>query len=178
VFDNAATNDVLVRVLSRILGEKFDIQFVPENSQIRCLAHVVNLVVQKILAVLDEAEDPEVVDYYLPNKNLPFHYDPESDPDLCDLESEQCIPPVEGEADEEEAGAATMTEMAAELASLSPLQKVRRDFGSGNVLIKRHSSVSRQRRSVRLLSGVADSSPSPLLSTRRNFTRRSVSLAR
>jgi hypothetical protein len=96
----------------------------------------VNLVVQKILAVLDEADDPEVVDYYLPNKDLPFHYDPESDTDLRDLESERCIPLVEDEADEE-TGAATMTEMAAELASLSPLQKVRRDFSSHNVLITR-----------------------------------------
>ncbi|KAJ7339903.1 hypothetical protein DFH08DRAFT_625927, partial [Mycena albidolilacea] len=84
----AATNDVLIRTLSRILMEKFDIQFVPENSQIRCLAHVVNLVVQKILATLNEADDPDVIDYYLPNKDLPFHYNPDEDPDLRDLENE------------------------------------------------------------------------------------------
>ena len=88
VLDNAKTNDVLVGALSRILMQKFGIQWVPENSQIRCLAHVVNLVVQKILAVLNEADDPEIVDYYLPNKDLPFHYDPDGDPDLRDLEEE------------------------------------------------------------------------------------------
>ncbi|KAJ6464225.1 hypothetical protein DFH09DRAFT_1489009, partial [Mycena vulgaris] len=68
--------------------EKFDIQFVSENSQIRCLAHVVNLVVQKILAKLNEADEPEVVEYYLPNKDVPFHCDPDDDPDLRDLENE------------------------------------------------------------------------------------------
>ncbi|KAJ7813036.1 hypothetical protein B0H14DRAFT_2605350 [Mycena olivaceomarginata] len=88
VFDSATTNYVLICSLSRILIEKFDIQFVPENSQIRCFAHVVNLVVQKILATLNEADDPQMVDYYLPNKDLPFHYDPDNDPDLRDLENE------------------------------------------------------------------------------------------
>ncbi|KAF5378354.1 hypothetical protein D9615_002986 [Tricholomella constricta] len=75
--DNAAPNNVLLATLSRLLIEKFDIQFVPENSQIRCLAHVVNLVVQKILSVLEEADDPDVIDYY--DKALPFHYEPEDD---------------------------------------------------------------------------------------------------
>ncbi|KAJ7131151.1 hypothetical protein C8R44DRAFT_612967 [Mycena epipterygia] len=60
--DNAAPNDVLIRALSRLLREKFDVQFVPENSQIRCLAHVVNLVVQKMLAALEEAPDHAVED--------------------------------------------------------------------------------------------------------------------
>ncbi|KAJ6558728.1 hypothetical protein B0H10DRAFT_1650243, partial [Mycena sp. CBHHK59/15] len=62
--DNAAPNDVLIRTLSRLLQEKFDLQFIPDNSQIRCLAHVVNLIVQKILATLDEASDPDVQDDY------------------------------------------------------------------------------------------------------------------
>ncbi|KAJ7876318.1 hypothetical protein B0H14DRAFT_2252522, partial [Mycena olivaceomarginata] len=75
--DNARTNDVLIRALSDILRQGFDIQWAPENSQIRCIAHVVNLVVQKILATLDEAHDPEEQDYYIPNKDLPFHYDPD-----------------------------------------------------------------------------------------------------
>ncbi|KAF8214753.1 hypothetical protein K438DRAFT_1563209 [Mycena galopus ATCC 62051] len=105
VFDNAATNDVLIRVLSRILMQNFDIQFVPEKSQIRCLAHAVNFVDQKILATLNEADDPAVIDYYLPNKDLPFHYDPDADTDLRDLETEE-IPQstngqVEAEGDDE-----------------------------------------------------------------------------
>ncbi|KAJ7746161.1 hypothetical protein DFH07DRAFT_748536, partial [Mycena maculata] len=121
--DNAPTNDVLIRVLSKILTEKFDIQFVPENSQIHCLAHVVNIVVQKILATLNEADDPDIVDYYLPNKDLPFHYDPAADPDLRDLENERFTTPEGHAENEEDAEADVMTELAEELASLSPLQK-------------------------------------------------------
>ncbi|KAJ7482522.1 hypothetical protein FB451DRAFT_1441871 [Mycena latifolia] len=52
----------------------------------------------------------------------PFHYDPEEDPNLHDLESEQ-FPAVD--ADEQEVEAEVMTELAEELASLSPLQKLR-----------------------------------------------------
>ncbi|KAJ7865201.1 hypothetical protein B0H13DRAFT_1455339, partial [Mycena leptocephala] len=58
--DNAPPNDVLLRALARPLRENFDIQFVPANSQIRCLAHVVNLVVQKILAALGDVVDPDI----------------------------------------------------------------------------------------------------------------------
>ncbi|KAJ7189246.1 hypothetical protein C8R46DRAFT_877092, partial [Mycena filopes] len=103
---------------------KFDIQFVPGNSQICCLAHVINLVVQKILAVLNEADDPAVIDYYLPNKDLPFHYVPEDDPNLRDLENEEFTPAPNAD-DEEDAEVEVMTDLAAELASLSPLQKLR-----------------------------------------------------
>lgn len=134
VFDNAAPNDVLIRVLSRILREKFDIQFVPENSQIRCLAHVVNLVVQKILATLNEADDPEVVDYYLPNKDLPIHYSPDDDPNLRDLENEQFPSTPEEEDEEEDPELEVMTEMAEDLANLSPLQKVIGRFAFAAIL--------------------------------------------
>lgn len=48
-----------------------------------------NLVVQKILSALDDAEDPDVTDDYLPNKDLPIHYDPEKDPEVRDLEREE-----------------------------------------------------------------------------------------
>jgi hypothetical protein len=94
--------------LGRLLAQKFDIQFAPDNSQIHCLAHVVNLVVQKMLAALEEAEDPDVVDYYLPNKDLPFHYDPDTDAELRDLEDEQF------EYEDEEAEEATDKEVKAE----------------------------------------------------------------
>ncbi|KAJ7305443.1 hypothetical protein DFH08DRAFT_825130 [Mycena albidolilacea] len=45
---------------------------------------------QKTLATLNEADDPEMVDYYLPSKDFPFHYDPDNDPDLWDLEK-RCL---------------------------------------------------------------------------------------
>jgi hypothetical protein len=108
------------------LREKFDIQFVPENSQIRCLAHIVNLVVQKLLSTLNEATDPDLEDYYLRNKDLPFHYDPEDDPDLRDMEQEVFNEDLDEEDDAEESAASFMTAAGAgELEKLTPLQKVR-----------------------------------------------------
>ncbi|KAJ7933498.1 hypothetical protein B0H13DRAFT_1502257, partial [Mycena leptocephala] len=77
--DNASPNNVLMDTLSKLLMQKFDIQFVPENSQIRRLAHVVNLVVQKLLAALGEAQDPAVEDTYRATKDLLFHYNPDDD---------------------------------------------------------------------------------------------------
>ncbi|KAG2362384.1 hypothetical protein BDR07DRAFT_1407185 [Suillus spraguei] len=53
------------------------------------MAHVVNLIVQVMLASLDEARDPDEEDYFVPNKHLPFHYDPNNDADLLELEQEQ-----------------------------------------------------------------------------------------
>lgn len=120
--DNAAPNDVLIRALSRLLREKFDVQFVPENSQIRCLAHVVNLVVQKMLAALEEAPDPAVEDQYIPNKDLPFHYDLETDDDVRDLEQE-VFPLADGVENEENDATDMMNALAPEFTKMSPLQK-------------------------------------------------------
>lgn len=53
------------------------------------MAHVLNLIVQVMLASLDEARDPDEEDYFVPNKHLPFHYDPNNDADLLELEQEQ-----------------------------------------------------------------------------------------
>lgn len=53
------------------------------------MAHVVNLIVQAMLASLDEVRDPDEEDYFVPNKHLPFHYDPNDDADLQELEQEQ-----------------------------------------------------------------------------------------
>ncbi|OCH91584.1 hypothetical protein OBBRIDRAFT_728545 [Obba rivulosa] len=69
----------MARTLSKLLQKHYLIPFVSENSQIRCLAHVVNLVVQKMLSALNDAEDPDIVDYYLGQKFLPIHYDPNED---------------------------------------------------------------------------------------------------
>ncbi|TFY70017.1 hypothetical protein EVJ58_g118 [Rhodofomes roseus] len=85
---NKITNDVLARTLGRLLLQRYGIQFETKNAQIRCLAHVVNLVVQKILSDLDEADDPEAADYFVLNKFMEFHYDPKDDEELQDLEAE------------------------------------------------------------------------------------------
>nr|VWP01860.1 Putative branched-chain-amino-acid aminotransferase TOXF (EC [Ganoderma boninense] len=78
--DNASMNDVLARTLRLLLLKHCGIHFTPENGQIHCLTHVVNLIVQKILHELFEADDPTLHDYYeLFNKHLPIHYDLDGD---------------------------------------------------------------------------------------------------
>lgn len=56
---------------------------------IRCIAHVVNLVVQALLHDLDEANDPDQDDYFESSKDQPQHYDAESDEDQIALEQEE-----------------------------------------------------------------------------------------
>ncbi|KAF8135215.1 hypothetical protein K438DRAFT_1640417, partial [Mycena galopus ATCC 62051] len=125
--DNVSANDVLIRTLSRLLMEKLDIQFAPDNSQIRCIAHVVNLVVQKLLAAFNEAADPDNDDYYVPNKDESFHYNVDDDPVQNALENEPI--PVDDDNDNSEearadhADAALFSELAGEFSDLTPLNK-------------------------------------------------------
>ncbi|KAJ7759949.1 hypothetical protein B0H16DRAFT_1720168 [Mycena metata] len=114
--DNVATNEVLIQALSRLLMEKFNVQFAPENSQIRCLAHV-------LLAALEEAEDPAKEDDYLPNKDLLFHYDPALDDDLIQREREEFGDDIGG--DNEDEIASLLTDLASKFEAMSPLQKLR-----------------------------------------------------
>jgi hypothetical protein len=53
------------------------------------MCHVVNLVVQAILAALGEADDPDEVDYYTLNKEQPLHLDISADPDQVELDAEE-----------------------------------------------------------------------------------------
>ncbi len=85
--DNASTNDVLARTLARLLLKRYNIHFTPQNGQIRCLAHVVNLVVQKLLSELLGADDPALDDYYELWKHLPIHFDVEEE-DRAEAEAE------------------------------------------------------------------------------------------
>jgi len=64
------------------------------------MAHVVNLIVQAILAELNEADDPEQDDYYIPNKHIPFHYDPDNDEEVQQMENEE--DEVDGGDDDDE----------------------------------------------------------------------------
>jgi hypothetical protein len=59
--DNTSNCNVLARVLGILLMERYGISFHSDIARIRCLAHVVNIVVQTILMELDKAEDPELV---------------------------------------------------------------------------------------------------------------------
>jgi hypothetical protein len=70
--------------------ERYGVPFHPNNSHIRCLAHVVNLVVQKMLSVAKEVDDPDFQDYYEHlNKQFPVHYDLDGDEELHDFENEE-----------------------------------------------------------------------------------------
>ena len=70
--------------------ERYGVPFHPNNSHIRCLAHVVNLVAQKVLSVAKEVDDPEFQDYYEQlNKQFPVHYNLDGDEDLQDFENEE-----------------------------------------------------------------------------------------
>ena len=103
--DNATVNDVLARTLTGLLMQKYGIHFSPENGQIRCLAHVVNLVVQKILASLIDADDLDDNDWYLLHKFLPFHYEVDDDEELNAMEDGETVAGDEkaaSEASEEE----------------------------------------------------------------------------
>jgi hypothetical protein len=86
--DNASSCDVLARTAGLLLLQKYDIEFHSENGRIRCMAHVVNLIVQAILAELDEGDNPDIFDWFLPNKHLPVHDDPDDDEEVQAFERE------------------------------------------------------------------------------------------
>jgi hypothetical protein len=87
--DNVSSNDVLARVIGRLMNARHQNAFHVDNAQIHCMAHVVNLVAQKILAVAEEVDDPDLKDYYEQfNKHLSVHYDADKDDDQRALEAE------------------------------------------------------------------------------------------
>jgi hypothetical protein len=98
--DNASVCDVLARSAGVLLLQKYGLQFHPQNARIRCMAHVVNLIVQAILVELNEADDPEQDDYYIPNKHIPFHYNPDDDEEVQQMENEDDDDENGGEDDE------------------------------------------------------------------------------
>jgi hypothetical protein len=85
--DNASSCDVLARTVGIILLKRYHLGFHEENGRICCLAHVVNLVVQRILSSLGDADDPEKEDYFLPNKHLPIHCDADQDANVQEMEA-------------------------------------------------------------------------------------------
>ena len=105
--------------------DQFDIQFVPGNGHIRCLTHVLNLVVQKLLSALDEADDPDVNDYF--DKDLPIRYDVDKDEAQIELEEERLNDgEVDAEAMEEgeEEDKVFMEVISDQEKKLSPVKKV------------------------------------------------------
>ncbi|KAJ3793687.1 hypothetical protein GGU11DRAFT_691287 [Lentinula aff. detonsa] len=88
VMDNASACDTLAETLGKLLFDRYGIHFHPENNRIRCLAHIVNLIVQAILKALDEVDSSDDIDYFLLHKDLPMHYDEDEDEELKEMESE------------------------------------------------------------------------------------------
>ncbi|KAJ3831358.1 hypothetical protein F5878DRAFT_549656, partial [Lentinula raphanica] len=119
VMDNASACDTLADALGKLLHDKYGIHFHSENNRIRCLAHVVNLVVQAILKALDEAESSDDVDYFLLNKDQPIHYNEEEDEQLKEMEGEECKTDASQENDDD--GDANLP---ANVISLSALKQV------------------------------------------------------
>jgi hypothetical protein len=92
------------------------------NLHICCLCHVVNLVVQAILAALGEADNSDEVNYFTLNKEQPFHLDIDADPDQIELDREEFQDEEEDETTPEEN--ITLEEEKLK-ATESPLSKVR-----------------------------------------------------
>ncbi|KAJ7856405.1 hypothetical protein B0H14DRAFT_2578914 [Mycena olivaceomarginata] len=92
--DNASANNVLLQALARLL-------------------------MSKLLAALDDAEDPDTADDYLPNKDRPFHYDPNDDPELSALEC-KVFTNADSLGNEEDEAAEFLTGLASEFANTSP----------------------------------------------------------
>ncbi|KAF5332340.1 hypothetical protein D9758_017443 [Tetrapyrgos nigripes] len=101
VMDNASACDSMAKFLQELLNRRYeDLHVHVENSRIRCLAHVVNLIVQAMLKVLEEAESSDDVDYYLLHKDQPIHYDEDEDEELKAMEAEEDGQESDEESDE------------------------------------------------------------------------------
>lgn len=86
--DNTTVCDVIARSAGIMLLKKYGLHFHEGNACICCMLHVINLIIQSLLASLDEATDPDLEDYYIPNKHLLFHYNPEEDKEVIKMENE------------------------------------------------------------------------------------------
>ncbi|KAJ2922967.1 hypothetical protein H1R20_g14147, partial [Candolleomyces eurysporus] len=108
--DNATVNDVIFQTAARYLLSLYNI---PENTDrhIRCLAHVINLVVQAMMASLDEADPCDDFsddnDYFLLHKDAPIYYNVAEDEAQNELEgSRDADMEVEEDEGDEEVDAA------------------------------------------------------------------------
>lgn len=119
--DNATNCDVLARVLGILLMERYGMHFHSDNARIRCLAHVVNIVVQTLLKQLNEAEDPSILDWFDANKHLPVHYNGDEDEDVRAMEAEELLDSEDGSTKVDEV---LKDELPEDAVSLSVVKKV------------------------------------------------------
>ena len=80
-------NDVIIETAARCLLARYKIAYTPD-MQVRCIAHVLNLVVQAFLYRMDEALNPDDIDYYKDHKDGPIHYNINKDEEQLAMENE------------------------------------------------------------------------------------------
>jgi hypothetical protein len=142
-------NDVLITTVARTLLAKYRIPESP-NLHVRCVCHVVNLVVQDILAALGEADSPDDIDYYSFHKEQPFHLDIDADPDQIELDHEEFEDDVEDKNTDSDN--ITLEDEEKSEATNSPLSKVMFSYQDVSLHLYSHASfvLSRKKLSRRL----------------------------
>ena len=81
-----SVNDVIIETAARCLLARYRIVYTPD-MQVRCIAHVLNLIVQAFLYGMDEALNPDDIDYYEDHKDGPIHYDIDKDEEQLAIEN-------------------------------------------------------------------------------------------
>ena len=119
--DNTSNCNVLACVLSILLMECYGTEFHSDNARIRCLAHVVNIVVQTLLKQLNEAEDPEILNWFEGNRHLPVHYNRDEDEEVKAMEAEDLVAVEDGRTEINEI---SKDELPKDASSLSVVKKV------------------------------------------------------
>lgn len=123
--NNASVNDIIVEVAGHIILSKYSVPYT-SDMHIRCIVHVVNLVVQAILAAMNEADDPDDVDYFTLHKGSLIHYNIDEDDNQAVLESESVSLEAESKDKDEEIKMfdAIEKEMIENVEASSPLKQV------------------------------------------------------
>ena len=108
---------------ARCLLARYNIPWTPD-MHIRCIAHVINLVVQAFLHGIDEADDSDIVDNFDSNKDAPFHYNVDEDEDQIAMENE-AMEDLTSQADvPESVNPAEEAMLVEEIAGQSPIKRV------------------------------------------------------
>ncbi|KAG8950706.1 hypothetical protein FRC00_007587, partial [Tulasnella sp. 408] len=87
--DNATTNGVTNRAISKRRSKAFQIMVDPKVTGLGCAGHVLHLSAQDLLASFGIVEPSSIVDYYHDtNRQYGLHYSAETDPDILAQEAE------------------------------------------------------------------------------------------